>query len=116
MAFDFAGFSNKTSTQVTLTFGAVPPPADTTAPKIMISGIKVIQNASGAYVITLPLDEESGLARGNITRNGVTLYEFKGGNTANFTMDSLGPVVVSAEDTLKNKLNQTIDLSVYFAQ
>ena len=82
----------------------------------MISGIKVTKNASGAYAITLPLDEESGLARANITRNGVTLYEFKGGNTANFTMDVLGPVVVSAEDTLKNKLNQTIDLSVYFAQ
>lgn len=66
------------------------------------------------YIVVLPLDEESGLARGKITRNGETLYEYKGGNTANFTIDSLGPVVVSAADTLKNTLNQTIDLNKYF--
>jgi hypothetical protein len=56
------------------------------------------------------------LARGKITRNGVTLYEYKDGNTATFTIDSLGPVVVSAQDTLKNTLNQTIDLTTYFTQ
>jgi hypothetical protein len=59
VAFDFAGFSNKASTQVTLTLGTPPPPADTVAPKIMLSAIKITKNASGAYVVTLPLDEES---------------------------------------------------------
>jgi hypothetical protein len=82
----------------------------------MLSAIKITKNASGAYVVTLPLDEESWLLWWNITRNGVTLYEFRDGNTANFTVDSLGPVVVSAQDIVKNTLNQTIDLSVYFAQ
>ncbi len=80
MAFDFAGFSNKTSTQVTLTLGSSPTPAptvDITAPKIMTTGVKIVKNASGAYDVTLPLDEESGLARGKITRNGITLYEYK---------------------------------------
>ena len=116
VAFDFAWFSNKVSIPVTFTLGTSSTPSDTTAPKIMLSAIKVTKNASGTYDVVLPLDEESGLARGKITRNWITLYEYKGGNTANFTMDSLGPVVVSAADTFKNTLNQTIDLSVYLAQ
>ena len=114
VAFDFAGFSNKASVQVTLTLGAAP--ADTDAPKVMTTGIKIIKNWSGTYDVTLPLDEESWLLRGKITRNGVTLFEYKNGNTANFTIDSLGPVVVSAQDTLKNTLNQTIDLNTYYTE
>lgn len=114
VAFDFAGFSNKASISVQLTLGAAP--ADTAAPKIMESAIKIIKNQSGAYAVTLPLDEASGLLRGKITRNGETLYEFKNGNTASFTIDALGPVVVSAQDTLKNTLNQTIDLTTYFTE
>jgi len=42
VAFDFAGFSNKASVQVTLTLGAAP--ADTDAPKVMTTGIKIIKN------------------------------------------------------------------------
>ena len=117
VAFDFAGFSNKASTQVTITIGgSAPITADKLAPKIITTAIKVTKNQSGLYLITLPLEEPSGLLRGNITRNGVTLYEFRNGNTANFTMDSLGPVVVSAQDTAKNTLNQTVDLNTYFTQ
>ncbi|MEI8009340.1 MAG: hypothetical protein WCI00_08520 [bacterium] len=44
-------------------------PGDTTAPKIMLSAVKVTKNASGTYDVVLPLDEQSGLARGKITRN-----------------------------------------------
>jgi len=118
VAFDFAGFSNKANSQVSLTLGSTPTPAptDTVAPVIMTTGIKIIKNWSGTYDVTLPLDEASGLARGKITRNGEMLYEYKGGNTAKFTIDVLGPVVVSAQDTLKNTLNQTIDLTSYFSQ
>lgn len=116
VAFDFAWFSNKVSLPVTLTFGTALAPTDSIAPKIVLSAITITKNQSGAYVVTLPLEEPSGLAWGKITRNGVTLYEYKNGNTANFTIDSLGPVVVSAQDTLKNTLNQTIDLATYFTQ
>lgn len=118
VAFDFAGFSNKASSQVKLTLGTAPTPAptDTIAPVIMTTGIKIIKNWSGTYDITLPLDEASGLARGKIMRNGETLYEYKGWNTAKFTIDVLGPIVVNAQDTLKNTLNQTIDLNKYFIQ
>ena len=116
VAFDFAGFSNKATVPVTLTLGTSPSSVDTVAPKVIITGIKVVKDISGAYSVILPLEEPSWLAWGKITRNGVVLYEFKNGNTANFTIDSLGPVVVSAQDTLKNTLNQTIDLSVYLTQ
>jgi len=45
------------------------------------------------------------------------LYEFKNGiATADFGIDALGPVVVTAQDPKKNTLNQTVDLSVYFTQ
>lgn len=116
VAFDFAWFSNKASISVKYAFGTPTAPLDTLAPKIILSAIKVTKNQSGTYVVVLPLDEASWLARGKITRNGVTLYEYKDGNTATFTIDSLGPVVVSAQDTLKNTLNQTIDLTTYFTQ
>lgn len=119
VAFDFAGFSNKTSISVTYAAGAsntpVIPAADTSAPKIVISAIKVSKNADGTFTVILPLDDASNIT-GNITRNGVQLYQFgKGAKTADFGIDVLGPIVVTATDTAGNVLNQTIDLSVYLA-
>ncbi len=111
VAFDFAGFSNRTTIQVTL--GAAAAIKDTAAPKVLEAQIRVTKNANGTYAVTLPLDEPSGLLRGKITRNGVSLYEYKNGTTANFTIDALGPVVISAADTWKNTLNQTVDLNAY---
>jgi hypothetical protein len=50
-------------------------------------------------------------------RNGVQLYEFKNSiATANFQINTLGPVVVTAKDPAGNTLNQTIDLNSYFTQ
>ncbi|MEI7558274.1 MAG: hypothetical protein WCJ45_05735 [bacterium] len=119
VAFDFAGFSNKTSISVIYAAGAsntpVIPAADTSAPKIVISAIKVSKNADGTFTVILPLDDASNIT-GNITRNGVQLYQFgKGAKTADFGIDVLGPIVVTATDTAGNVLNQTIDLSVYLA-
>lgn len=121
VAFDFAWFSNKVSIPVTYDIGTpvTPPPplVDTIAPEIPIASIKISKNADGTYSVILPLEDASGILSGKITRNGVQLYEFKNGNTiADFALDVLGPVVVTAQDTLKNTLNQTIDLSVYFTQ
>ncbi len=113
VAFDFAWFSNKTSIPVTLSLGAS---IDTIAPKIVTSSIKITKNSDGTYTVILPLDEASWLSRGKIMRNGISLYEYKKGNTANFTIDALGPIVVNAQDTFKNTLNQTIDLNTYFVQ
>ncbi|MEI7919772.1 MAG: hypothetical protein WCH65_06435 [bacterium] len=93
--------------------GAAAAIKDTAAPKVLEAQIRVTKNANGTYAVTLPLDEPSGLLRGKITRNGVSLYEYKNGTTANFTIDALGPVVISAADTWKNTLNQTVDLNAY---
>jgi hypothetical protein len=63
------------------------------------------------------LEDASGILSGKVTRNGVQVYEFKNGvKTADFGIDSLSPIVVTAQDPAGNKLNQTIDLSVYTAQ
>ncbi|HBB03566.1 TPA: hypothetical protein DCZ39_01500 [Patescibacteria group bacterium] len=63
VAFDFAGFSNKTSTQVTLALGSTPTPPppvpaeDTSAPTINTSAIKVSKNADSTYTVIIPLQD-----------------------------------------------------------
>lgn len=121
VAFDFAGFSNRSSTQVTLTLDSVvPPPAptiDTTPPTINTAAIKVSKNIDGTYSVIIPLQDTTAVVTGKIMRNGVQLYEFKNSiATADFQIDVLGPVVVTAEDPAKNVLNQTIDLASYYTQ
>lgn len=121
VAFDFAGFSNKSSIQVTLTLGSVtPPPApavDTAAPTIDTAAIKISKNIDGTYSVIIPLQDATAVVTGKIMRNGVQLYEFKNSiATADFQIDALGPVIVTAEDPAKNTLNQTIDLANYFTQ
>jgi hypothetical protein len=60
------------------------------------------------------LQDITAVVSGNITRNWVQLYEFKNSiATADFQIDVLGPVVVTAFDPAGNKLNQTIDLNTY---
>ncbi len=122
IAFDFAGFSNKASVHVQLKLGATTeqptapsaPAVDTAAPTIKTSGIKVSKNADGTYSVIIPLQDMTAVVSGKVTRNGVQLYEFKNGiATADFQIDALGPVLVTAEDPAKNKLSQTIDLTTY---
>ncbi len=116
IAFDFAWFSNKASAQVKLTLGTTPT-IDTTAPMINTAGINVNKNADGTYTIIIPLKDATAVVSGMVTRNGTKLYEFKNGiATADFQIDVLGPVVVTAQDPAGNKLNQTIDLTTYFTQ
>ncbi len=124
VAFDFAGFSNKTTIKVTLDVWAITPlvptptPANTNTntawPKVLENQIGITKNPDGTYAVILTLDDPSGISWGKITRNGTTLYEFKNWPTATFTIDVLGPVVITATDTLGNTLNQTLDLSKYF--
>ncbi len=119
VAFDFAGFSNTTTTKVMLNLGVItPPPApistDTIPPKVLENQIGITKNPDGTYAVILTLEDLSWITWGKITRNGVTLYEFKNWPTATFGIDVLGPVVITAQDTVGNKLNQTIDLSTYF--
>ncbi|MFA7298574.1 MAG: transglycosylase domain-containing protein [Candidatus Absconditabacterales bacterium] len=121
VAFDFAGFSNKASSQVILTLGAASTPAptvtDTAAPIINTAGIRVSKNADATYTVTIPLQDATAVITGKITRNGIQLYEFKNSiATAEFQIDVLGPVVVTAADPAKNILNQTIDLTTYYHQ
>ncbi len=121
VAFDFAGFSNKASSQVTLTLGgAAPTPAptvDTSAPTINTSAIKISKNADGTFSVLIPLKDATAVVSGKITKNGAQLYEFKNSiATADFQTDLLGPVVVTAQDPAGNKLNQTIDLNSYYFQ
>jgi len=118
IAFDFAGFSNKTSSQVTLTLGGTPTPApvvaDTAAPTINTTAIKVSKNADATYTVVIPLQDTTAVVSGKITRNGTQLYEFKNSvATADFQIDVLGPVVITAADPAGNTLNQTIDLNTY---
>ena len=121
VAFDFAGFSNRASIPVQLSLGNAPAPAptpapvaDINAPTIKTSGIKVSKNADGTYSVIIPLQDVTAVVSGNITRNWVQLYEFKNSiATADFQIDVLGPVVITAFDPAGNKLNQTIDLNTY---
>ncbi|MEI6672416.1 MAG: hypothetical protein WCL02_03525 [bacterium] len=79
--------------------------------------MKASKNADGTYTVILPLEDASGISAGKVTRNGVQLYEYKNGVTkADFQIDVLGPVLVTAEDPAKNKLTQTIDLTTYLVQ
>lgn len=130
VAFDFAGFSNKVNIPVQLVLGKAPslPPVedtsvpvdtppleDTAAPTINTAGIKVSKNADATYSIIIPLQDMTAVVTGKITRNGVQLYEFKNSiATADFQIDELGPVVITAADPAGNKLNQTIDLNTYY--
>jgi hypothetical protein len=92
---------------------ALPVP-DVAAPTINTSGIKVSKNADDTYSIIIPLQDITAVVTGNITRNGIQLYEFKNTiATADFQLDELGPVVITAADPAGNQLNQTIDLSTY---
>ena len=122
VAFDFAGFSNKTSAQVNLTLGSAPvepvaPAVDTAAPTINTSAIRVSKNADSTYSVIIPLQDMTAVVTGRITRNGTQLYEFKNSiATADFQIDALGPVVVTAADPAGNQLNQTIDLNTYYHQ
>ncbi len=117
VAFDFAGFSNKATIPVNLNLSAVPmpePEADTTAPTIDTTNLKVSKNADGTYSVIIPLKDITAVVSGKITRNGEQLYEFKNSvATADFQISELGPVVVTAADPAGNQLNQTIDLSIY---
>lgn len=116
IAFDFAGFSNKASIPVTLNLSAAPTPpaADTAAPTIDTANVKVTKNADGTYSVIIPLKDATAVVSGKITRNGTQLYEFKNSNSkADFQIDVLGPVVVTAADPAGNTLNQTIDLTTY---
>ena len=84
---------------------------------INTAGINVNKNADGTYTIIIPLKDATAVVSGMVTRNGTKLYEFKNGiATADFQIDVLGPVVVTAQDPAGNKLNQTIDLTTYFTQ
>jgi len=119
VAFDFAWFSNRASTQVKLTLGGTPPPSspvtDITAPVINTAAINVNKNADGTYTVIIPLKDATAVISWKVMRNGTQLYEFKNGiATADFQIDVLGPVVVTAQDPAWNKLNQTIDLSSYY--
>lgn len=102
VAFDFAGFSNKASFPVTLVLGSAPaqPAApDTTAPTIDTANTKVTKNADGTYSVIIPLKDATAVVTGKITRNGAQLYEFKNSvSKADFQIDVLGPVVVTAAD------------------
>lgn len=117
VAFDFAGFSNKASFPVTLVLGSAPaqPAApDTAAPTIDTANTKVTKNADGTYSVIIPLKDATAVVSGKITRNGAQLYEFKNSvSKADFQIDVLGPVVVTAADPAWNQLNQTIDLTTY---
>lgn len=116
VAFDFAWFSNKVSVPVVLGATATQPTpiADTVAPTINTAGIKVSKNADGTYSVIIPLKDATAVVSGKITRNGKQLYEFKNSvSTADFQIDVLGPVVVTAADPVGNQLNQTIDLNTY---
>lgn len=120
VAFDFAGFSNKATAQVDLTLWSAPAPTptpsvDTAAPTINTSAIRVSKNADSTYSIIVPLQDSTAVVSWTITRNGTQLYEFKNSiATADFQIDILGPVVVTALDPAGNKLNQTIDLNTYY--
>lgn len=120
VAFDFAGFSNKATAQVDLTLWSAPAPTptpsvDTAAPTINTSAIRVSKNADSTYSIIIPLQDATAVISWTITRNGTQLYEFKNSiATADFQIDVLGPVVVTALDPAGNKLNQTIDLNTYY--
>lgn len=119
VAFDFAGFSNSASIPVTLNFNAAPetptpPVADTSAPTIDTNNLRVTKNADGTYSVILPLKDMTAVVNGKVTRNWTQLYEFKNSvATADFQIDVLGPVVVTAADPAGNQLNQTIDLTTY---
>lgn len=90
------------------------PEADTTAPTIDTTNLKVSKNADGTYSVIIPLKDITAVVSGKITRNGEQLYEFKNSvATADFQISELGPVVVTAADPAGNQLNQTIDLSIY---
>jgi len=117
VAFDFAGFSNKVSIPVNLVLGdapVTPPVADTAAPTIDTANTKATKNADGTYTVIIPLKDATAVVTGKITRNWTQLYEFKNSiATADFQIDVLGPVVVTAADPAGNQLNQTIDLTTY---
>lgn len=117
IAFDFAWFSNKVSIPVKLVLGdapATPSVADTVSPIIDTTNTKVTKNADGTYTVIIPLKDATAVVSGKITRNGTQLYEFKDSiATADFQIDVLGPVVVTAADPAGNQLNQTIDLTTY---
>jgi len=121
VAFDFAWFSNKTSIPVQLSLGSTPTPppvqptVDTSAPTIKTSGIQISKNADGTFTVIVPLQDMTAVLSGKVTRNGVQLYEFKNGvSIADFQIDVLGPIVITAQDPAGNKLNQTIDLTTYY--
>ncbi len=118
IAFDFAGFSNKASIPVSLVLGNAPTPSpteDTAAPTIDTAHTKVTKNADGTYSVLIPLKDMTAVVSGKVTRNGSQLYEFKNSiSTADFQIDTLGPVVVTAADPAGNTLNQTIDLTTYY--
>lgn len=118
VAFDFAWFSNKKSVSVQLALGAIPPPSpivDTDAPTINTSAIKISKNMDGTYSVIIPLQDVTAVVTWKIMRNSVQLYEFKNSiATADFQIDTLGPVVIIAQDPAQNTLNQTIDLSTYY--
>lgn len=119
VAFDFAGFSNRVSIPVTLSLSETvgPAAADTAAPTIDTANLRVSKNADGSYSIVIPLKDVTAVVTGKVTRNGQQLYEFKNSiSTADFQIDALGPVVVTAADPAGNQLNQTIDLNTYYHQ
>jgi hypothetical protein len=88
--------------------------ADTVSPIIDTTNTKVTKNADGTYTVIIPLKDATAVVSGKITRNGTQLYEFKDSiATADFQIDVLGPVVVTAADPAGNQLNQTIDLTTY---
>lgn len=76
-----------------------PPASDIAAPTIDITNIRVSKNADGTYSVIIPLKDATAVVSGKITRNGTQLYEFKNSvATADFQIDVLGPVVVTAAD------------------
>ena len=97
----------------------IQPPApstpDTSAPTIKTSGIQISKNADATFTVIIPLQDTTAVLSGKITRNGAQLYEFKNGvSIADFQIDVLGPIVITAQDPAGNKLNQTIDLTTYY--
>ena len=71
MAFDYAGYSNKDETSITIV-----KKTDTQAPTLPDGNIKVVKQGSG-YQVTLTFSDDSGVGKGKIINNGVTLKEFE---------------------------------------
>ncbi|PJA48428.1 MAG: hypothetical protein CO170_02740 [candidate division SR1 bacterium CG_4_9_14_3_um_filter_40_9] len=110
IVFDFAGYSNKDETSITIV-----KKTDTQPPVLLEDEIKVVKQGSGTYQVTLKFSDDSGVENGKIVNNGTTLKEFEGA-TVTFITETLVPVSITVADTNGNKLEKSVDLSTYIQQ